>query len=326
MTKILFICHGNICRSAAAKMVMRQMLRERNLEGAVTADSAATSREEIGNDVYPPMRRALRNRGYACGPHAAQQTVQADYGRYDYLIGMDSENLYNMEQIYGGDPEGKVSLLRDWAGEPGQEIDDPWYTRNFDGALRQIEAGCRGLLEALPARMEKEPGKKADGGDGVKRKEVRVAVLSDTHGVLRRDVVAQVQDCTHILHAGDIVRELDLDELGLYGSIYAVRGNNDTWVEGLRDLAGILRFEIAGVSFLMTHDPRDVPRDLEGVQAVICGHTHVYREEWIDGRLWLNPGTCGRPRWGGQVTMARLILREGKILQVQKIVLPEWGG
>ena len=83
---------------------------------------------------------------------------------------------------------------------------------------------------------------------------VKVAVISDTHGMLRREVVAELQDCTHILHAGDIIKETDLDELRLYGSIYAVRGNNDLWQPGLRELAGILRFEIAGVSFLMTHD------------------------------------------------------------------------
>lgn len=148
---------------------------------------------------------------------------------------------------------------------------------------------------------------------------VRVAVLSDTHGMLRREVVAEVQDCTHILHAGDIIRESDLDELRLYGNIYAVRGNNDLWQDGLRDLAGVLRFTIAGVSFLMTHDPRDVPRGLEGVQAVICGHTHQYRMEEIDGRLWLNPGSCGRARFGGDVTMAKMLLRDGKILRVERI-------
>ncbi len=150
---------------------------------------------------------------------------------------------------------------------------------------------------------------------------VNVAVLSDTHGWLRREVVAEIQGCTHIIHAGDIVEEMDLDELRLYGSVYAVRGNNDLWQPGLRDLAGILRFEIAGVSFLMTHDRYDVPRNLEGIQAVIFGHSHRYSEEWKDGRLWLNPGSCGRARFGGDVTMARLKLQDGKILSVQRIDL-----
>ena len=155
------------------------------------------------------------------------------------------------------------------------------------------------------------------------KEKILVAVLSDTHGLLRREVVAEVRKCAYILHAGDIVRETDLDELRLYGSIYAVRGNNDLWQDGLRELAGILRFTIGGVSFLMTHDRRDVPRNLEGVQAVIYGHTHRYSEEWIDGRLWLNPGSCGRVRWGGEVTMARLQLQNGKIRGIDRIEFPE---
>ena len=148
---------------------------------------------------------------------------------------------------------------------------------------------------------------------------VRVAVISDTHGLLRREVVAELSDCTHILHAGDIIRESDLDELRLLGSVYAVRGNNDVWQPGLQDLAGILRFEIAGVKFLMTHDRYDVPRNLEGVQVVVTGHSHRYSETWPDGRLWLNPGSCGRARFGGDVTMAKLELRDGKILRVRRI-------
>ena len=148
---------------------------------------------------------------------------------------------------------------------------------------------------------------------------VNVAVLSDTHGLLRREVVAELQGCAHIIHAGDIVKEADLDELRLYGSIYAVRGNNDLWQEGLRDLAHVLRFQIAGVSFVMAHDRYDLPRNLEGVQAVIFGHSHRYSEEWIDGRLWLNPGSCGRSRFGSDVTMARLQLRDGKILAVRRV-------
>ena len=149
--------------------------------------------------------------------------------------------------------------------------------------------------------------------------EVRVAVISDSHGFLRREVVAEIQDCTHIIHAGDIVKETDLDELRLYGSVYAVRGNNDLWQPGLRDLAGILRFTIAGVSFLMTHDRYDVPRNLEGIQAVIYGHTHRYSEEWADGRLWLNPGSCGYARFGGDVTMAKMRLKGGRILKVERV-------
>ena len=151
------------------------------------------------------------------------------------------------------------------------------------------------------------------------RNGIRVAVISDTHGMLRRSVVREVQDCECILHAGDIIRESDLDELRLLGSVYAVRGNNDVWQPGLQDLAGVLRFEIAGVKFLMTHDRYDVPRNLEGVQVVVIGHSHRYSETWPDGRLWLNPGSCGRARFGGDVTMAKLELRDGKILSVRRI-------
>ncbi|MBR5961803.1 MAG: YfcE family phosphodiesterase [Clostridia bacterium] len=149
--------------------------------------------------------------------------------------------------------------------------------------------------------------------------EIRIAVISDTHGLLRRCVAAEVRDCNSILHAGDVIRESDLDELAVYGNLYAVRGNNDIWMPGVCDLAGILRFQIGGVSFCMVHDRRDVPRDLEGVDAVIYGHSHRYSEEWIDGRLWLNPGSCGRARFGSEVTMAKVVVSGGRIRSVKKI-------
>ncbi len=150
---------------------------------------------------------------------------------------------------------------------------------------------------------------------------IRIAVISDTHGLLRREVVSQLQGCSHILHAGDIINESDLDELALYGSLFAVRGNNDVWYPWAKHLAGILRFQIGGVRFLMTHDRWDVPHNLDGVDAVICGHTHRYSEEWIGGRLWLNPGSCGRSRFGSGVTMAVLTVRNGKICSTEKITL-----
>ena len=148
MLKILFICHGNICRSVAAEMVLKQMARETGRHGLRIASAAAT-REEIGNDIYPPMKKALLSAGYVCEPHAARQTTRADYKAWDHIIGMDEENMWDMKRIYGGDPEGKLSLLMDWAWKPGREIDDPWYTRNFSGVLRQIEEGCAGLLSQI---------------------------------------------------------------------------------------------------------------------------------------------------------------------------------
>ena len=151
MVKILFICHGNICRSAAAEMVLKQMAREQGRRDLLIGSAAAT-REEIGNDIYPPMKRALAAAGYECEPHAARQTVRADYDKWDYIIGMDDENMWDMKRIYGGDPEKKLSMLLDWAGQPGREIDDPWYTRDFRGALRQIEEGCEGIIGGLSDR------------------------------------------------------------------------------------------------------------------------------------------------------------------------------
>ena len=146
--KVLFICHGNICRSAAAEMVLKQMAREAGRRDLRIASAAAT-REEIGNDVYPPMKKALQAAGYACEPHAARQTTRSDYEQWDYIIGMDDENMWDMKRIYDGDPDGKLSMLLSWAGQPGREIDDPWYTRDFSGVLRQIEEGCRGLLQFI---------------------------------------------------------------------------------------------------------------------------------------------------------------------------------
>ena len=151
-TRILFICHGNICRSAAAEVVLKRMAREKGLRDWQISSAAAT-REEIGNGIYPPMKRALAAAGYECPPHAARQTTREDYAAWDYIIGMDRENLADMRRIYGGDPEGKLSLLFDWAGRPGREIDDPWYTRDFDGALREIIEGCGGIVGKLRPAM-----------------------------------------------------------------------------------------------------------------------------------------------------------------------------
>ena len=149
MIKILFVCHGNICRSASAQMVMRQILREQGLDGGIMADSAATSREEIRNDVYPPMKRALEAIGVPILHHRARQAKAAEYDDWDYIIGMDDENMWNLNRIFGGDPEKKCSMLMSWAGEDGREVDDPWYTGRHAEAARQIERGCRAMLEQL---------------------------------------------------------------------------------------------------------------------------------------------------------------------------------
>ena len=152
---------------------------------------------------------------------------------------------------------------------------------------------------------------------------IRIAVLSDSHGLLRRSVVQKLEGCSHILHAGDIVTESTLDELALYGQLFAVRGNCDRWVRGLSGLAGCLRFQIGGVSFLMVHDPYDIPRDLSGVDVVVHGHTHLWREERLDGRLYLNPGSCGRARFGTEVTMAYLHIDDKRNVFVERIELDD---
>ena len=143
--------------------------------------------------------------------------------------------------------------------------------------------------------------------------EIKIAVISDSHGLIRPSLKRHLLGCSALLHAGDILRESNLDELAICLPVYAVRGNCDNapWAFRLQD---ILRFEIGGVRFLMVHDRRNVPRNLDGVQIIIHGHTHRYSEEWMDGRLWLNPGTCGIPRFGSESTLALLSLGEGSIL------------
>ena len=151
MIKVLFICHGNICRSVGAQYIFDQMISERNLEHSLFCDSAATSREEIGNPVYPPMRRALEGHGVPIGDHRAVQLRRSDYDEYDILIGMDSENMYYIKHIIGEDPEKKVHTLMEYTDTPNELIDDPWYTRDFETAYRLIKKGCEGLMEHLSA-------------------------------------------------------------------------------------------------------------------------------------------------------------------------------
>ena len=148
MTSILFVCHGNICRSPMAEYVMKDLVKKAGLEHEFSIASAATSTEEIGNPVYPPARRKLAEHGIGCAGHAARQLRRDDYDRWDYLIGMDSANLRNMHRICGGDPSGKISLLLDWANRPGS-VADPWYTGDFEATWQDVLEGCRKLLEQI---------------------------------------------------------------------------------------------------------------------------------------------------------------------------------
>ena len=149
MTKILFVCHGNICRSPMAEFVMKELVRRQGLERGFFIDSAATSTEELGSGVHHGTRRKLAQVGIPCGEHRARQLRREEYGEYDLFIGMDDANLRNMRRILGGDPEGKISALLDYAGRPGQSIADPWYTGNFDQTCADVLEGCQGLLDYL---------------------------------------------------------------------------------------------------------------------------------------------------------------------------------
>ena len=149
MTSILFVCLGNICRSPMAEFVMKDMVKKAGLADQFHIESAATSTEEYGNPDYPPARRTLAEHGIGCAGKTARQMRREDYDRFDLIIGMDANNLRSIRRICGGDPEGKVRLLLDYAGRPGQQVADPWYTGDFEATWRDVEAGCRGLLEAL---------------------------------------------------------------------------------------------------------------------------------------------------------------------------------
>ena len=144
--KLLFICHGNICRSPMAEYVMRDLLKKHGITH-VTVDSCATSTEEIGNPVYPPAKRKLNAHGISCDGHAARQVTKRDYAEYDKLICMDDRNIRNLMRIIGDDPEGKVCLLKDYTA--GGDVADPWYTGNFDITYEEILAGCTAILEEL---------------------------------------------------------------------------------------------------------------------------------------------------------------------------------
>ncbi len=148
MTKILFICHGNICRSAMSEFIMRDMVEKRGLSDRIEVASAATSREEIGNDMYPPARRKLDKEHIPYTSRQARQVTKADYDRYDLLLCMEQYNIRNLKRIIPDDPEHKIHLLLDYTGNT-RDISDPWYSGDFDTAFEDIAEGCRGLLTFL---------------------------------------------------------------------------------------------------------------------------------------------------------------------------------
>ncbi len=146
MIKILFVCHGNICRSPMAEFVFRDIVKRENASDHFFIASAATSSEEIGNPVHYGTRNKLRQYGISTDGKYAVKMTRADYDKYDYLIGMEKYNLKNMERITGGDPDKKISRLLDFTDSP-KDIADPWYTGNFDLTYDEIKKGCEALFK-----------------------------------------------------------------------------------------------------------------------------------------------------------------------------------
>ena len=150
MLKILFVCHGNICRSPMAEFVMKDLVQKAGLSHQIQVDSAATSSEEIGNSIHYGTRRKLQEKGIPFDDHRARRMTKRDYETYDLLIGMETVNIRNMMRITQGDPLHKISRILDHTPHP-RDIDDPWYTGNFDITYEQIREGCEALLQKLSA-------------------------------------------------------------------------------------------------------------------------------------------------------------------------------
>lgn len=152
MIKIMFVCHGNICRSPMAEFILKKMVAEKGSTDKFIIASSATSTEEIwngiGNPVYPPARAELKKHGIDPGEKRAVQLCRDDYGKYDLFIGMDSANIRNMHRILGGDTENKIRKLMDYT-DRGGDVADPWYSDRFDIAYRDIYDGCEALLREL---------------------------------------------------------------------------------------------------------------------------------------------------------------------------------
>lgn len=148
MTRILFICHGNICRSPMAEFVMRDLIEKAGVQDRFEVASAATSCEELGNPVYPPARRVLEEHGLSCRGKTARRIAAGDYEKYDWLIAMDESNVRDMRRFFPRDPDGKIHLLMDLSDRP-RSVADPWYTGDFSTAWRDVQEGCCQWLKWL---------------------------------------------------------------------------------------------------------------------------------------------------------------------------------
>ena len=148
MKRILFVCHGNICRSPMAEFVMKKLVSDAGLSDQFEIASAATSTEEIGNPVYPPARQILALHGISCDGKTARQITRRDYEHYDYIIAMDINNLRNLQRVLGEDKLHKITLLLNYTDHP-RDVADPWYTGNFEATWQDVNDGCKGLLEKM---------------------------------------------------------------------------------------------------------------------------------------------------------------------------------
>ena len=143
MVKILFVCHGNICRSPMAEFMMKKLVADEGLADAFVIDSAATSTEELGNDMYPPAKRLLTAKGVPFTRRAARQICRRDYDYYDYIVGLDEYNIRNIHRFFGGDPEGKILMLL------SRPVADPWYTGDFESTYNDLQEGLPLLLTRI---------------------------------------------------------------------------------------------------------------------------------------------------------------------------------
>ena len=152
MIKVMFVCHGNICRSPIAEFIMKKIVSDNKVSQEFQIASSATSSEELGNPVYPPAKAELAKHGISCEGKYAIQLKKADYEKYDYFIGMDTANIRNIYKIFGNDSEGKIYKLLTFAGR-SDDVSDPWYSRDFNKAFSDIEEGCNGLFLFLKDKI-----------------------------------------------------------------------------------------------------------------------------------------------------------------------------
>ncbi len=150
MKKILFVCHGNICRSPMAEFILKDMIKKRGLENSFEVASAATSSEETGNGVYPPARKILAEHGISCTGKTARRITGADYNYYDFIIGMDSANMYNMNRMWNDKDKKIKHIMMDFAGI-NRDVADPWYTGDYEQTYSDLILGCKAILKELTA-------------------------------------------------------------------------------------------------------------------------------------------------------------------------------